>query len=109
MVPLTDTSAADVQSATPLAEPHVAIDLDDEARPVLVRVEYRVALGQAAAFQQVMRGVRRVRRCDDATRWGLYQDVEDPERWAEVFLVDTWLEHLRQHTRGTKADRALVE
>jgi quinol monooxygenase YgiN len=109
VVPLTDTSAADVLPATPLAEPTVALPVEDEAGPVLVRVEYRVARDKAAAFQQVMRAVRRVRRRDGATRWGLYQDVEEPERWVEVFLVDTWIEHLRQHARGTKADRALIE
>jgi len=26
-----------------------------------------------------------------------------------VFLVESWLEHLRQHMRGTHADRALQE
>jgi MFS family permease len=109
VVPLSDTSMADVQPATPLAEPHVAIELDDEAGPVLVRVEYRVAADKVHDFAEAMRAVRRVRRRDGATRWGLYQDVEDAERWVEVFLVDTWVEHLRQHARGTRADRALVE
>ena len=109
VVPLTDTSAADVLPATPLAEPTVAVPLEDDAGPVLIRVEYRVARDKAAAFQQAMRAVRRVRRRDGATRWGLYQDVEEPERWEEVFLVDTWIEHLRQHARGTRADRALID
>jgi hypothetical protein len=109
IVPLTDASAADVQPAAPVAEPTVAVPLDVSAGPVLVRVEYRIARDRAADFQEAMRDVRRVRRRDGATRWGLYQDVEDPERWVEVFLVDTWLEHLRQHARGTKADRVLVE
>jgi hypothetical protein len=30
-------------------------------------------------------------------------------RWIETFLVDSWLEHLRQHERVTKADRAREE
>jgi transmembrane secretion effector len=28
-------------------------------------------------------------------------------RWPETFMVDSWLEHLRQHQRVTKADRTL--
>jgi quinol monooxygenase YgiN len=109
LAPLSDASAADLQPAAPLAEPVVALQFDEQAGPVLVSVEYRVAREKAAAFAEAMRAVRRVRRRDGATRWGLYQDVEDPERWVEVFLVDTWGEHLRQHGRGTQADRALID
>jgi hypothetical protein len=27
----------------------------------------------------------------------------------EIFLVDSWVEHLRQHQRVTRADRAMEE
>jgi hypothetical protein len=37
------------------------------------------------------------------------RDLENPERYLETFLVDSWAEHLRQHERSTRADRAVTE
>jgi hypothetical protein len=39
----------------------------------------------------------------------VFQDAADQERFVETFLLDSWLEHLRQHKRVTKADRTLEE
>jgi hypothetical protein len=35
----------------------------------------------------------------------VFEDLGDEGRWLETFLVDSWLEHLRQHDRVTNADR----
>jgi hypothetical protein len=51
--------------------------------------------------------VRRVRRRDGAYQWGIFRDTEVPERYLEMFLVNSWAEHLRQHERQTQADREL--
>ena len=37
--------------------------------------------------------------------WELFTDTEDPEHIVECFMVESWLEHLRQHERVTVADR----
>ena len=37
--------------------------------------------------------------------WGLWGDVEQEGRYLESFVVESWLEHLRQHERITAADR----
>ena len=98
---------ADTSPAASFAEPQLALRIDPESGPVLVRVEYRIDPKDVAAFERAMNAVRRVRRRDGATRWSLYQDLAVPARWVELFLVDTWLEHLRQHARGTIADAAI--
>lgn len=90
-------------------EPLVSAEPDHDRGPVLVTVEYRVDPDQAGEFVAAMRELGRTRRRDGAYRWGLFRDVADPERFVETFLVESWVEHLRQHRRGTVADRELLE
>ena len=40
---------------------------------------------------------------------GVFRDIENANRYLESFLVVSWAEHLRQHQRSTRADRAVVE
>ena len=47
------------------------------------------------------------RRRNGAYRWGVFEDAADDKRWVETFLVDSWLEYLREFERVTHADRAL--
>jgi hypothetical protein len=49
----------------------------------------------------------RERRRDGAYDWGIFEDPANDGRFVETFLVDSWLEHLRQHERVTNADSAL--
>jgi hypothetical protein len=39
----------------------------------------------------------------------LFQAAADPARIVEVFLVESWVEHLRQHERVTEEDRIIQE
>jgi transmembrane secretion effector len=41
----------------------------------------------------------------DCTDWIVFEDVAEPGRMVETFLVESWLDHLRQHERVTNADR----
>ena len=49
----------------------------------------------------------RTRRRDGAYEWAIFRDTEISDRYLEIFLVNSWAEHLRQHERQTQADRAL--
>ena len=51
----------------------------------------------------------RERRRDGAYAWGVFEDMAQRGRFVETFLVESWLEHLRQHDRVTQADRRLQE
>jgi hypothetical protein len=73
--------------------------------PVLVTVEYRVPRERAGEFLEAIHHYGRIRRRDGAFRWGIYRDLEDPGRYVETFLVNSWAEHLRQHERTTVADQ----
>src|SRR5439155_490485 len=89
--------------------PETACQLDGDEGPVLVTLEYDVDPDQAEEFLRAVRRLEPVRRRDGAIRWSVYRDTEDPHRWLEMFVVESWLEHLRQHERVTADDRALFE
>jgi MFS family permease len=84
------------------------LEPDADAGPVLVVAEWPVPPADAEAFVRAMRKVGRARRRTGATWWALFQDVEDPTLFLEIFIVRTWHGHLRQHDeRGTVLDREL--
>jgi len=75
--------------------------------PVLVAIRYAVIRGREAEFVEAMHEYGRIRRRDGAYRWGIYRDTEVADRYLEIFLVNSWAEHLRQHERQTQADGEL--
>jgi hypothetical protein len=89
--------------------PLLAIEPEPDRGPVLVTVEYRVDPARAGEFVRAMYRLARSRRRGGAIRWGLWQDVADPERWLESFVDESWLEHLRHHERVTAQDADIEE
>jgi quinol monooxygenase YgiN len=87
--------------------PGVEIDIDSDQGPVLVTVEYRVDPERLDDFRRAMEQVGRARQRDGAYYWDLFVDTAEPGRLLEIFLSDSWLEHLRQHERVTEDDRFL--
>ncbi len=80
-----------------------------DSGPVLVTVEYDVQPEKKEGFLEAIRKYERIRRRDGAYQWGVFQDLEIPDRYVETFLVVSWAEHLRQHERLTLADRKIEE
>ena len=78
-----------------------------ESGPVLVSVRYVIDPAKAADFLNEMYKYQRVRRRDGATRWGIYYDTESTNTYLEIFIVDSWAEHERQHDRFTVADHEI--
>jgi MFS family permease len=89
--------------------PVVAAPIEDDAGPVLVTIEYEVLPDDRGPFLEAMDGLEAERRRDGAYAWGVFEDTSKRGRFVETFLVESWLEHLRQHERVTKADRAREE
>jgi hypothetical protein len=72
-------------------------------------VAYRIDPRQREPFMEAMEKVGRERRRDGAYVWRLFEDPSERGRFVETFLSDSWLDHLRQHERVTKADQAVEE
>jgi MFS family permease len=105
-----DASGVDVRPATHWPEPHVVLDPEPAAGPVLVTLEWRVTDDRKEAFLDAVRPLGRSRRRTGATRWGIFEDAATPGTYVETFLVATWEEHLRQHLeRGTVGDEAIED
>lgn len=78
-----------------------------EDGPVLVTIQYDVAQINHVLFVEKMQRVERVRRRTGSHRWGLFEDPTNPDHFVETFLVRSWGEHMRQHTRNTVTDRRI--
>jgi hypothetical protein len=84
-------------------------EIEGDRGPVLVTVEYRIDPKDRAAFLVALGRFARERRRDGAFGWGAFEDSAEEGRFLETFFVGSWLEHLRQHERVTRADRALQD
>jgi hypothetical protein len=114
-VPLTwhfklQTGAAhDLTPSLHWAAPFVTGQIAQDRGPVLITVEYRIDPRQSKAFLAALAKLAQERRRDGAYGWAVFEDAAEEGRMVETFLVESWLEHLRQHERVTNADRVLQE
>ena len=83
--------------------------IEPDRGPVLVTIEYRIDPKSREAFLHALGRYSRARRRDGAYDWGIFEDPADEGRFIETFMTDSWLEHLRQHQRVTKADRLMEQ
>jgi MFS family permease len=88
-------------------DPVLTTTVERDAGPVLVIVEYRIDPSNYEPFLSALNELARERRRDGAYDWGVFEDIANPGRFLETFLVESWLEHLRQHERVTNADQIL--
>ena len=100
---------ADFRAWDPWGKPVLAVKVGPDQGPVLVTVEYEIAAKDSNDFVRALEKFSRVRRRDGASRWAIYYDTEHPTHYLETFIVESWGEHLRQHTRLTQADREAEE
>ncbi len=103
------TDEPDLTPQRPWAEPTTAYDVDQDAGPVMVTVEYIVHDDDHHAFTAVMAESRRARLQLGALSWGLFRDTKDRQRFIEYFVDETWTEHRRRFDRVTTADVQLRE
>lgn len=79
-------------------------DMEPDQGPILVLLRYRIDPERAAEFAAVLDDLRRVRLRAGALQWGLFSDAADPSLYTEMFLMASWMEHMRHRERVTVAD-----
>ncbi|MEA5098572.1 MAG: MFS transporter, partial [Burkholderiaceae bacterium] len=102
----------EVLDLTPAAHwttPHYKDEQEMDRGPVMITIEYLIEPSKLDEFAHALHHVRRLRRRDGAFLWEMFTDVEQPGRVIECFMVESWLEHLRQHERATVADKHIYK
>lgn len=82
--------------------------LHDRSGRVIEVVRYHIPQADRARFLAAMAEVRGVRLRSGAEFWVLYEDIALPERWIELWAMESWTEHLREADRLQDADRATL-
>jgi MFS family permease len=100
---------ADLAPSMHWPAPIGAHEVDADRGPVMVMVEYRIDPGNRKQFLAALDRVEQERRRDGAYAWSVFEDAAEEGRMIETFLVESWIEHLRQHERVTNADRLIEE
>jgi quinol monooxygenase YgiN len=75
--------------------------------PVQVMVEYLIDPKNAPAFIALMRQSRQSRMRAGASSWAFFRDPENPGRYVEQWVEESWLELLRHRDRLTVSEREL--
>jgi quinol monooxygenase YgiN len=94
--------------APPPPAPAVTALLRSGSGRVLEAVHYRVDPANRDAFLAAMREVHHVRLRAGALVWRLYEDVARPDRWIELWAMESWTDHLREATRLDEGDLAAL-
>jgi MFS family permease len=90
-------------------QPIVEVEVEQDRGPVMITLEYFVNPADKQAFYLAAHKLKEQRYRDGAYTWGLFEDTARSGRFIEYFMVESWLEHLRQHDRVTHADADLQD
>jgi len=87
--------------------PPLAVEPQMTDGPVRIMVDFYVNLDDYNDFVHAIHKLKDIRLRDGAMRWGVFQDADDPRRLTETFIMESWIDYLRQLERFTAADRVI--
>ncbi len=89
------------------AVPQLAMEPEMSDGPVRILIDYSVDEEDYNDFVHAIHELKDVRMRDGAMRWGIFQDASDPRHLNETFLMESWIDYLRQRERFTASDRTI--
>ena len=87
--------------------PELSVSPEPDHGPVLITIDYTIPSDSHSPFIAAIHQMKHVRLRDGAIRWGIFQNTADPDHFTETFVVESWLEYLRQRERLTESDKIL--
>jgi hypothetical protein len=84
--------------------PEPKLTIEPHQGPVMVTVRYEVDDTNVQEFLQEMQRLGKSRQRDGAVSWYIFADASQPGSYVETYVINTWLDHLRQHERISKQD-----
>ncbi len=87
------------------SEPEVGLPITMRSGPIILEVDYWVALSNARSFYNCMLKLRPLRLRNGGYDWSISRDIADPTLWTERYTCPTWADFLRIRDRQTSADR----
>ena len=102
-------AADDMTPVCPLERPFATKDIDLQAGPVVISIEYHVHKDRLEEFREVMARARKSRLRQGALSWSLFEDAEHIGKFIENFVFETWADYLRRFDRFTVQDLAMQE
>jgi MFS family permease len=87
-----------------LLAPQLLVEPELWEGPVRIMIDYHIDLADYNEFVHAIHELRDVRMRDGAVRWGIFQDANDPQHLNETFVMESWIDYLRQRERFTASD-----
>ena len=100
---------ADVTPAVQLPDLAIAVEPLPDDGPVLIQIEYDVAVEQREEFLRAIHAVEPTRRRNGATSWRVFRDIAEDGHYVERYIINSWAEYVRLRTRMTMSDRQLQD
>ena len=80
-----------------------------EDGPVLIIAEFHVRPASRSECIDLMRETRDIFLRNGASRWNLYEDLHEPNKFCMEVVVPSWKQHLLQSERLTKNEKEIID
>jgi hypothetical protein len=104
-LPLLEGSPAEAEPIQLRNTPETGLALNLRSGPIVVEIDYRVAVSNAREFYNQALTFRALRLRNGGFGWSIARDIADPTIWTERYQCPTWADYLRIRDRQTAADR----
>jgi len=104
-----DDQTASLSSGDRLLSDQLTSGLDFSAGPIRLHIDYNVLEKDREQFVEAIYELKEIRLRNGAIRWGVFQDVADSMRLSETFIMESWVDYLRQQERLTSSDARLIQ
>jgi MFS family permease len=106
---LPESDSEDLSPSGHWAEPVTVRQVNPYNQAAVVTVEYKINPLEANAFKKSISRLKELKQRDGAFSWELIEDVSEQGRYLEVFYLESWAEHLHQHSRVVAGDKIIED